>query len=240
MNEELLKLCTVDRILAVMKKKDYTVFDGMNGSRDYDLNTILIRSNNQIAGDFDDIECPMWYHNGVWTIKHYSITTDPGVPYLVSPLSELGCAILKPGQYRGMWAVGYHRGKLNHKALVQVDKCTVIRDNNLDNILDFTMPTNAMTTKTENKGYKVVTKWYNPFGELVWVEETGLFGINNHRSDWDDDEDDKIGKWSAGCQVHNMIGKYNLEFIPLYIEASKVWGNSFTATIITENDLLNV
>lgn len=66
--------------------------------------------------------------------------------------------------------------------------------------------------------------------------DTGMFGINMHHGSLN--STDTIGLWSAGCQVHKDINRYNNEFIPL-IEASVKEGNkTFTYTLCTENDLL--
>ena len=63
-----------------------------------------------------------------------------------------GTAILVPGQYRGCWQIGLHRGK--YKALCQKKEIKVYRDNNKDMIYDM-----------------------NP--ENI---DKGIFGINIHRS----------------------------------------------------------
>jgi hypothetical protein len=62
------------------------------------------------------------------------MTADPGLTYLQRPIATLGTAILKPGQYRGMWQMGMHQSR--YRALVQRGPCTVIRDNNRDGLLD--------------------------------------------------------------------------------------------------------
>jgi len=141
---------TVEKLIDVMKRKKYVVF--VNDTKNYNLNIVGVRSKNRQAGKFDDKLYIFWKYKGQWTIRCFPITTDPGRYYLNNPLSPTGTAILKPGQYRGIWAIGLHRGK--YKALVQVKPVTVIRDYNKDNILDF-----------DSKR-----------------EETGLFGINLHRA----------------------------------------------------------
>lgn len=110
-------------------------------------------------------------------MRTYAITTDPGTYYLQHPLSNLGTAVLKPGQYLDAWALGYHQSKEDHPALVQVSPITVYRDNDKDNV--------AESTKTE---------------------ETGKFGINIHGSN-KNGVTSSIGKWSAGCQVFNEWNK---------------------------------
>jgi hypothetical protein len=137
---------TPEEIIATMKKKGYTLFK--NGS----ANLIGIRTNNSKPNSFDDFLFDIRLDGDtIIEAKVYHITTDPGLPYLLKPINSSGTAILKPGQYLGMWAIGLHRGK--YEALVQVKPCTVLRDTDKDSTLDF-------DTKKEEKG---------------------LFGINCHR-----------------------------------------------------------
>lgn len=108
---------------------------------------------------------------GKQRMKCYTITTDPGTFYLSQPLSRLGTAVLKPGQYKDAWKLGYHKQSQDHPALVQIGKVTVYRDNDKDNV--------AEESKTE---------------------ETGLFGINIHGAN-KNGITSSVSKWSAGCQV---------------------------------------
>jgi hypothetical protein len=104
-------------------------------------------------------------------IKTYTITTDPGTYWLLHPLNSKGAAVLKPGQWENCWAMGFHKNKPDHPALVQIANISVYRDGDKDTI--------AEKTKTV---------------------ETGLFGINIHGSN-KTGVTPSIGKWSAGCQV---------------------------------------
>lgn len=104
-------------------------------------------------------------------IRTYSITTDPGTYWLLHPMNALGAAVLKPGQWVNCWAVGFHKNKHDHPALVQVGKISVYRDGDKDNIAEAT-----------NK------------------IDTGLFGVNIHGAN-KGITTTKIGQWSAGCQV---------------------------------------
>jgi len=94
----------------------------------------------------------MWKCKGQWTFYVLEATTDPGLYYFNHPLSPLGTAILKEGQYINSYQLGLHQGK--YKALVESQTVTVIRDFDKDNYLSF------------NSGR----------------EETGLLGINIHRA----------------------------------------------------------
>jgi hypothetical protein len=108
---------------------------------------------------------------GKHRMKSYTITTDPGTYYLEHPVTSLGSAVLKPGQYLNAWKLGYHKQSQDHPALVQIGNVTVYRDNDKDNV--------AEESKTT---------------------ETGLFGINIHGAN-KNGITSSIGKWSAGCQV---------------------------------------
>lgn len=62
-------------------------------------------------------------------------TTDPGSHYLLNPDNAANAtAIVVPGQYRGVWALGLHRGA--DPAFVQVGPISVYRDGNRDLVLD--------------------------------------------------------------------------------------------------------
>ena len=79
--------------------------------------------------------CTFYWFDGVWTLFAFPGTTDPGIYYRENPLNLRGTAIMKPGQYRGAYKVGRHKG---YKALQQVGSITVYRDANGDAELDTT------------------------------------------------------------------------------------------------------
>lgn len=68
--------------------------------------------------------------------------------------------------------------------------------------------------------------------DLQTVEE-GIFGINIHKSGIDSKQ---IDKWSAGCQVFKIQSDFD-HFINMCKYAQKLWGNSFTYTLIESKDL---
>ena len=123
-------MATLPPILQAVQAKGYKVFtDG-----DYNLNITGIRSPERVANAFDDRLCVTYKLNDMWNTETFEITTDPGSPYLLKPINNYGCAILVPGQYRGAYSIGKHRGQ--YLALVQSGKVKVYRDNDRDNILD--------------------------------------------------------------------------------------------------------
>ena len=135
-------------VLALMRMKGYKIND-----RPYELNLVGVRHDSNVPNKFDDMLYVIWKNDsGKWEGKYYTITTDPGTYWLKNPLSNMGAAILKEGQYLNSHKVGLHKGE--YKALVQQNPLVVYRDYDRNAILDF------------NNGR----------------EEKGLFGINIHRS----------------------------------------------------------
>jgi hypothetical protein len=194
---------SVDHVIKTLTKLNYKVFD--NDTKPYNVNIVGIRSADTTPNVFNDWQYIFWKYKGSWESMKFECTTDPGLYYLKNPLSELGTAILKPGQWRGMWQLGKHKGL--YPALVQVSPVTVIRDFNRDNYLD---------TKSGR-------------------EETGLFGINNHRA-VEGGKSIMVEKWSAGCQVIPDFFQYEI-FMRIINEAAKNWTPTFTYTLLTENQL---
>lgn len=63
--------------------------------------------------------------------------------------------------------------------------------------------------------------------------EWGMFGINIHRSSrWGSE---KVGKYSAGCQVFFNYFDW-VKFDKLFVKASKIYGDTFSYTLINEGD----
>lgn len=148
------------------------------------------------------------YNTSVGTerIFTWTITTDPGTYWLNHPMNNLGCAILKPNQYKDCWSLGLHLNQKNNFALVQTGKVTVYRDNDKDGI-----PT---------EGGK---------------EDTGLFGINIHRSNTTG-KTPTIGKWSAGCQVFQQKIDHD-KMLSICNQYKTRINNKFTYTLIREKDI---
>lgn len=121
---------TFEALRAAVENKGYRWFEG--GS--YNLNLIGIRAASREAGAFDDRFVIAFRHAEQAIVLDFACTTDPGRSYLRDPINAAGCAILKPGQYKGLWQIGQHRGK--YAALVQRGPAIVYRDNNRDDRLD--------------------------------------------------------------------------------------------------------
>lgn len=65
--------------------------------------------------------------------------------------------------------------------------------------------------------------------------DTGMFGINIHRSN-PYSTSTKIDNWSAGCQVFANAQDF-AEFMKLCEEQRKLYGNTFTYTLLEEKDI---
>jgi hypothetical protein len=122
----------IDVILSTMENKGYTVFRNPTG---HDLNLIGIRTADPTANRFNDWLTVSYRFEDNWNFFAFPATTDPGTFYRQHPLNVRGTAILKPGQYRGAYRVGLHRG---YKALQQKGPLTVYRDADLDEEIDTT------------------------------------------------------------------------------------------------------
>ena len=99
-------------IQKVMLEKGYKYFTNDN----YDVNIIGIRNsdtNGKVTNKFDDIITISYKdENGEWNYHEYKCTTDPGDDWMENPwIDEIGCAVLKPGQYRGSHKLRLHSGK---------------------------------------------------------------------------------------------------------------------------------
>jgi hypothetical protein len=121
-----------ENIVATMRSKNYRVSENPNG---HDLNLVGIRNSSSDANRFDDWLCAFYWFDGIWNLFAFPGTTDPGIYYRENPIELRGTAIMKPGQYRGAYQVGKHKG---YKALKQVGSITVYRDANRDTELDTT------------------------------------------------------------------------------------------------------
>jgi hypothetical protein len=125
------------QVQAVLLAKGYRFFDrGI-----YNLNLFGIRNASLEVDSFND-----WLgvaFRDEWANPHCLLfrgSTKPGLYYLKQGmLHKKGTAILIPGQYRGAWKLGYHRG---YEALQQRKKGVfrVWRDADLDSQFDYSGP----------------------------------------------------------------------------------------------------
>ena len=200
---------TREQIETAIKSKGYKWFTSNN----YDVNIVGVRNAEtcgKVTNKFDDcITLSYKDEEGNWNFHCFEATTDPGSHWTEKQLlNKDGAAILKEGQYRGSHMIGLHQGK--YEALRQKKPVKVYRDGNKDDFYDL-------------------------------IEENvneGLYGINIHRATArKGGKSIQIDKWSAGCQVIAANDDFEL-FMNVVNKAAKVWGNSFTYTLINSNDIV--
>jgi hypothetical protein len=81
-----------------------------------------------------------------------------------------------------------------------------------------------------------VTVWRDGNKNLIFEEkviDTGMFGINIHKSGQDSTW---VENWSEGCQVFKRVKDFDV-FMWLCKKASKIHGNKFTYTLIESTDI---
>lgn len=169
-------------------------------------NIIGIRSTLNVPDVFNDLLCLVYFENGIEQLKIYPITTEPGVYYQKHLLNEKGCAVMQPGQYIDAYSLGLHQNKSTHKALIETGKINVLRDKDMNGI--------AGDSGTLDSGY---------FG-------CNIHGANNNTTT------EKIGPWSAGCQVH-AVWSNKEEMISICEKFKELTHNKFTYTLLTEKEL---
>lgn len=231
---------TYDQIKAVYQKKGYPFLE--NTGKEFNLNLIGIRNPDQKADTFNDTEYMVWEYKGTKNAIGFPITTDPGVFYRNNPAAMAGTGILKEGFHKDLWQIAKHQGK--YSALCQRTPTWVIRDFDKDADLDFNQPDLTKLTKKELTlgGYKTY-EWYDASNKLVWREQYGLFGVNNHRAA-ENGASTKVYNWSAACQVlqnrlRDFFGTKLYEFdyfMSICNKASKNCGPNFSYALTNEKD----
>ena len=186
----------------IFARKGYTFFT----KGDYNLNIIGVRHKGaKVTNHFDDCLVVIYNTANEQNVKRVFVcTTLPGKKAMEHPMQIKGTAILKEGQYRGAYKIGYHKGK--YKALCQAKPLPVYRDGNKDDKFDL-----------------------NPLSI-----DKGIFGINIHKAG---DNSTLVDGWSYGCQVLSKSIDFNA-LMRLVERSASIYGNSFTYTLINEEDLI--
>lgn len=150
----------------------------------YDYWFLGMRSIEDAPDQFDD---KFYLMKNRTCVKVFEGTTNSGKYGLLNyaKWNKRGCAVLKSNEwYYDFWTPGYHKGKV--KALLQVGKAKVYRDNNKDLRCDETGP----------------------------VYE-GLYGINFHPASYNTEPSfikkfiaKFIGMWSVACQIASVLAEY--------------------------------
>ena len=185
----------------IFARKGYAFFT----KGEYNLNIIGVRHKGaKVTNHFDDCLVVIYNTGNEKNVKRvFTCTTLPGKKAMEHPMQVKGTAILKEGQYRGAWKIGYHKGK--YKALCQAKPVPVYRDGNKDDKFDL-----------------------NPISI-----DRGIFGINIHKAG---DNSTLVDGWSFGCQVLAKSLDFNA-LMRLAERSASIFGNSFTYTLINEEDL---
>lgn len=149
MNNDLYRKCLTFDFEKLFKEKGYAWFS--KGA--YNLNIIGVRHTATKCNDAYEDVLVLVYNTETKTKRMvYTITTTPSLYYLKNPIATKGTAILVPGQYRGCFKIGLHKGE--YRALCQTKPVKVYRDYNKNDVYDL---------------------------EPTTIEE-GIYGINIHRS----------------------------------------------------------
>lgn len=186
----------------IFARKGYAFFT----KGEYNLNIIGVRHKGaKVTNHFDDCLVVIYNTPNEQNVKRVFVcTTLPGKKAMEHPTAIKGTAILKEGQYRGAYQIGYHKGK--YKALCQKKPLIVYRDNNKDQVYDL-----------------------SPISI-----DRGIFGINIHKAG---DNSTLVDGWSYGCQVLSKSIDFNA-LMRLAEKSANIYGNSFTYTLINEEDLV--
>ena len=178
-----------------------------DGNKKFNLNLIGIRRDNAGTNKFDDFMVVLYKSEGLKEVCKI-------YPITTDPGEHWLKHPINP-KGTAVLVPGQYRGtwKLgkhqnNYEALVQRKPVKVWRDNNKDEVIDY------QQLKLVNEGY---------------------FGINIHRSN-PYTQSYLVNRWSAGCQVFQKIEDYK-EFMELCKNSSALYGNSFSYTLVTEQDL---
>ena len=174
---------------------------------DYNINIIGVRNHSGKADKFDDFMNVIYRKDAAWVVDTYVITTEPGTSVLQRPIVGGGTAILVPNQYSGVYKIDTHGGKRKYTALCQ-------RSGTVD------------VWRDDNRDRKP---------DYTGAIHTGMFGINIHRQ-WGSDEREYTGGVSAGCQVFQSSKDF-YEFMDTCNKSADRYGNSFTYTLLNEEDL---
>lgn len=223
-------------------------------------NIWVIRTPNRTAGKFDDIEVLFYYSLELkrWVFQFYSATADPSDIALEEMHNPLGTAIIAFGYHKSAWQLGYHKGREDHKALVQTKPILVYRDRNKDDKADLpdlskcvkktvsiagkstviAMPSTNLydiTLREEATPGERIIQYFDEFNKCLCQMQLGRFGINNHRaSAWK--ELQEVGLYSEGCIVQNNPNNYNDVFIPTIETSTKYYGKDVSITVVPESE----
>lgn len=171
------------------------------------LNIIGVRNSNATSQDkFDDLLAYFTYDaNGRIIGKVVPATTDPSTDWLLNPMLPEKGTAILKS---GEYKDAYQIGlhRGQYEALVQRKPVEVIRDNDRNALINYFAPT-----------------------------MTGMFGINIHKASKGKNNEDIIGKDSAGCQVFRNTPDF-MEMMRMAQKSRAKYGNQFSYILIDERD----
>lgn len=133
-----IKKLSVKQIIKYMEAQGHVVFT--NDAKPFNLNIVGIRNADRKVGVFNDSFNVFWWYDGNLNHLKLDFTSEPSIVYMKKPMTSKGTAIMAPGQYRGCYEKGMHRGA--YEALVQsLGKVQVFRDTDKDDQYDYDNPT---------------------------------------------------------------------------------------------------
>lgn len=197
---------TLLEIKAVLKEKGHVYY---NGPKPFDINIIGIRTADRESNSFNDwITLSGRNDKGHEFLNIYPCTTDPGLYWLKNPMQVDGTAIMVPGQYKGAYKIGLHKG---YVALEQKAVMCYVRDNDKDGVNDI----DTLMLNKDNFIYDNIKSNIHRANERVASVQ--------------------VDKWSAACQVLADPDQFD-EFIELCKKGEANYSNSFTYTLLEEKD----
>jgi hypothetical protein len=93
----------------------------------------------------------------------------------------------------------------------------------------------ALVQKKNLKVYRDGNKDRKLDFDTMTIEEGNSFGINIHKAE---KIPENVNTWSAGCQVFKKSADF-AEFIKICEKSAKLYGDSFTYTLITTDEINN-
>ncbi len=174
------------------------------------VNIYGIRSKNSISDKFDDVIGMFVVINGKEIHLTFPATTDPGKNWLLTPMRKDGCAIMVPGQYKGLYKIGLHK---DYKALQQIGKAQYVRDNDKNSTIDFSLYRDPEKRKAHIFFDNIASNIHRASKNAI-VQYVGLY--------------------SAGCQV--LQRDSDLQSLLSYCEnqVANGWPNLFDYTLFEE------
>jgi len=196
----------INPLKKVFRKKGYVFFNGP-----FNVNLIGIRAKERDIRKMSDRFLLVYEdHLCNWHAEILVGTTVPGEFYHYNYTNPDGLGIIVPGQYRGAFRKGKHKGR---DALIQNTTFKVYRDSNKDGVIDKNVIKDAPPSCRFNFHHAKSS-----------IHPHKIF-IKN------------IGRFSEGCQVPANWVKYKMCFDIISYSMKLYNSKSITYTLLDEDDL---